>query len=329
MRPFSYMKASNQAQVVKDIQTNHSSVIAGGTNLIDLMKLDVLSPSTLIDVNSLAALSTITDDKTQINIGALVRNSDLAHNTLVTANFPALSEAILAGASAQIRNVATTAGNILQKTRCYYYRNADMPCNKRAPGSGCPAISGQNRIHAILGGSSSCIATNPSDMAVALCMADATVHVESSKGKRQIPISKFYLLPQDHPEKEFQLQSDELVTHVAIPKAPALKKSIYLKIRDRDSFAFALVSVACSLELRNSVIKSARLALGGVGTVPWRCLDAEKYLKGKPASNESFKQAAEIALHGAVPQKYNRFKIELAKRTIVRAFSKLVKANDH
>lgn len=323
MRPFTYAKPSQTSDASKSLKQSNSAIIAGGTNLLDLMKLDVNQPAHLIDINKIAELSQIKNNKGGLLVGALVKNSDLAHNKQVLENFPMLSQAILSGASAQVRNMASTAGNLLQRTRCYYFRNSTMPCNKRDPGSGCPAIDGYNRIHAILGTSDSCIATNPSDMAVALMALDAVIHIEGSGAKRSVPITKFYVLPGAHPEKETVLKDGEIITAVEIPQLAAAKHSRYLKIRDRKSFAFALVSVACALDVKNGVIKEARLALGGVGTIPWRCTEAEKILVGKPAKKETFKLAAEAAVKSAITHKHNKFKVELCKRTIVKALSAL------
>lgn len=328
MRPFTYTKVSQTKEASTALKTKSTALIAGGTNLLDLMKLDVVHPEHVVDINKLS-LSNVSDQDGGIMIGALARNSDLAHNKLVIERTPMLSQALLSGASAQVRNMASVGGNLLQKTRCYYYRNSTMPCNKRQPGSGCPAIEGYNRIHAILGGSKSCIASNPSDMAVAMVALDAIIYIESStegKGsKRQVPITKFYTLPGAHPEKETVLQEGEIITAVEIPKSSisVSKHSAYLKVRDRSSFAFALVSAACALEKSGGVIKSARLALGGVGTIPWRCVESEKFLQGKAATKENFKAAAELALKGAEVLKHNKFKVELCKRTIVKAFMTL------
>lgn len=323
MRPFTYEKPTKNADAIKALSQSNCSIIAGGTNLLDLMKLDVTHPEHLIDINKISALSQITNNNGVLIVGSLVRNSDLAHDKLVIEHYPMLSQAILSGASAQIRNMASTAGNLLQRTRCYYFRNETMPCNKREPGSGCPAIEGYNRIHAILGISDACIATHPSDMAVALTALDAVIHIEGSAGKRTVPITKFFVLPGAHPEKETVLKAGELITAVEIPANNAAKHSRYLKIRDRKSFAFALVSVACALEIKSGVIKEARLALGGVGTIPWRCNEAEKLMLGKPANKETFKLAADAAIKGAVTHKHNKFKVELCKRTIVKALSGL------
>lgn len=323
MRPFAYSRANASSDALKQLKEQaNSALVAGGTSLLDLMRLDVLQPQKLIDINKLP-LTQVKEHNGGILIGALVTNTDLAYNKLVMERYPVLSQALLSGASVQVRNMASVGGNLVQKTRCYYYRNSTMPCNKRVPGSGCPAIDGYNRIHAILGGSNACIATHPSDMAVALTALDAIIHIEGPNGARQVPITKFYVLPGEHPEKETILQTDELISAVEIPKSTSAKNSHYMKVRDRTSFAFALVSVACALELDGAVIKSARLALGGVGTMPWRCPEAEKFLAGKNPTKENFKKAAELALHSAVTHKHNKFKPELCKRTIVKSFSAL------
>lgn len=323
MQPFTYAKPTKTSDARQALKEGNCSIIAGGTNLLDLMKIDVAHPDHLIDINKIAELSQVQEKNGGLIIGALVKNSDLAHNKLVLEKYPMLSQAILSGASAQIRNMASTAGNLMQKTRCYYFRNSSMPCNKREPGSGCPAIEGYNRIHAILGTSNSCIATHPSDMAVALMALDALIHIEGSAGERTVPIAKFYVLPGEHPDKETALKDGDVIRSVEIPNLTFAKHSRYLKIRDRKSFAFALVSAACALEVKNGVIKEARLALGGVATIPWRCSEAEKLLIGKPAKKETFKLAADAAVKGAVTHKHNKFKVELCKRTIVKALSAL------
>lgn len=323
MHPFSYMKASS-GQAVTDALAEDAgaSILAGGTCLIDLIKLDVLQPEKLVDINKLD-LDQIKVSDDHVLVGALARNSDVAFHQTIKENFPVLSQAILSGASPQVRNMATAGGNLMQRTRCYYYRNATMPCNKREPGSGCPAIDGYNRIHAILGGSKSCVAVNASDMAVALAALDAVIHIQGPDGARKVALTEFYLEPGQHPEHETALRHAELITAIEIPRSALAANSCYLKVRDRSSFAFALVSVACALEIKNGTILKARLALGGVGTRPWRCQAAEKALVGKPADTGTFRNAAQAALQGAQPLKHNGFKIELARRTVVRALSRL------
>jgi len=238
---------------------------------------------------------------------------------MIKQRVPVVSEALLAGASAQLRNMATIGGNIMQRTRCYYFRDTSYPCNKRSPGSGCPAIDGFNRIHAILGTSDHCIATHPSDLCVALSALDAIVRIDSQKGEREIPINDFYLLPNDRPEKENMLEHGELITAVDIPSLAFASKSTYLKVRDRASYEFALASAATAIDIQDSVIRSARIALGGIATKPWRARDAEQLLVGTTPTEKSFRSAAELALQDAKPRQYNKFKVELAKRTIVRA----------
>jgi xanthine dehydrogenase YagS FAD-binding subunit len=317
MHPFTY----SSPEKVDDALThakNGGTVIAGGTTLIDLMKLNVLSPASLVDINKLG-LSSIEKSGDLLKIGALVTNSDLAHNKIVLEDFPVLSQAILSGATAQLRNMATVGGNIMQRTRCYYFRDTATPCNKREPASGCAAIDGFNRIHAVLGGSDHCVATHGSDMCVALLALDANVILQGPNGTRSVPIEKFHLLPGATPEKETVLHPEELIVAVEVPYKPFSKQSLYLKVRDRASYAFALSSVAVALELSGNKITSCRLALGGVATKPWRVEAAEKVLNGNVMSESLFKKAAEAALAGARPLKYNKFKIELSKRTIVRA----------
>jgi xanthine dehydrogenase YagS FAD-binding subunit len=256
-----------------------------------------------------------------LRIGALVRNSDLAWSTVVKERYPVLSEALLAGASGQIRNMASVGGNLMQRTRCYYFRDTAMPCNKREPGSGCSAIEGHNRIHAVLGTSNQCIATSPGDMPVALVALDATVRVSGPQGERTIPLVDFHLLPGAHPERETVLRQGEMITAVDVPALPWARRSHYRKVRDRASYAFALASAAVALDLDGTRIRNARVALGGVGTKPWRSPEAERALVGQPATPAAFRAAAEEALRGAKGYQENAFKIELAKRTLVRALT--------
>jgi xanthine dehydrogenase YagS FAD-binding subunit len=321
MNAFTYKRAGDQSEAVREIAANgRAKFLAGGTNLIDLMKMNVQQPDELIDITRLA-LKKIEQTPKGLRLGALATNSEVATNKLVRANYPVLSEALLAGASPQLRNMATVGGNLLQRTRCYYFMDTTFPCNKRAPGSGCPAIPGFNRIHAILGASDKCIAVHPSDMAVALAALDAVVRVESQRGAREIPITEFHRLPGDTPEVDTNLQPDELIVAVDLPASSFARRSGYLKIRDRAQYAFALVSVAAALDLKNGKIETARLALGGVAHKPWRATDAEKVLTGARADARTFKAAAEAALRGATAQTHNAFKIELAKRAIVRALT--------
>ena len=293
--------------------------LAGGTTLLDLMKLNVETPQRLVDINRLPFAKVEATPDGGLRIGATVRNSDLAYHPTVRRDYLVLSEAILAGASAQLRNMATTAGNLLQRTRCMYFRDTAMPCNKREPGSGCPAITGSNRTLAVLGTSESCIATNPSDMNVALAALEATVHVQGTKGTRAVPIGEFHLLPGQTPERETVLEPGDLITHVTLPPPVAGSKQTYLKLRDRASYEFALASAAVVLTVASGRVTRARVALGGVGTKPWRSPEAEAALVGQPAEAASFRRAAEAALRDARPQSENAFKIELAKRCLAHA----------
>jgi xanthine dehydrogenase YagS FAD-binding subunit len=329
MMPFEYQRAKSTEDAVKAIRARGAKFLGGGTNLIDLMKLDVERPSMLVDVTKLELNTIETSEKGGLRIGALVRNSDLANHPQVVSEYPLLSQALLSGASPQLRNMATTGGNLLQRTRCYYFTDTAFPaCNKRLPGSGCAAIDGFNRIHAILGQSDrgpanphSCIATNPSDMNVALAALGATVHVQSVKAKRVIPLSEFHRLPGSTPSLDTNLNSDELIIAVELPPTPFSKHSWYLKVRDRQSYAFALVSVAAGLEMEGDRIKSACLALGGVAHKPWRSLESEKALAGETPTRECFQHAADLALTDAKGYEHNVFKIQLAKQSIVRAFT--------
>jgi xanthine dehydrogenase YagS FAD-binding subunit len=323
MNPFTYKRATDKAEAVREVAGNsNAKFLAGGTNLIDLMKTNVQQPTELVDINRLA-LKKIEKIPTGLRIGALASNSEVANNKLVQESFPVLSQALLAGASPQLRNMATVGGNLLQRTRCYYFMDTAFPCNKRVPGSGCPAIPGFNRIHAILGASDKCIATHPSDMCVALVALDAVIRVEGAKGAREIPMTDFHRLPGETPQVDTNLQPDELIVAVDLPSSAFAKRSGYLKVRDRAQYAFALVSVAAALAIKNGKIEAARLALGGVAHKPWRALDAEQVLTGAQADTQTFKAAAEAALKGAVPQKHNAFKIEMAKRAIVRILNEV------
>ena len=320
MLNFTYSQAMTDKDAIAahDAQTQY---LAGGTSLLDLMKLHVENPPRLIDINPLPLDKVETMPDGSVRIGAMVRNSDLAYNEIIQAKYPVLSSAILQGASAQLRNMASTGGNLLQRTRCYYFRDTAMPCNKREPGSGCSAIEGYNRIHAILGTSKSCIATHPSDMCVALAALDATVQVKGPNGERTIPFMEFHRLPGDAPQKDTNIEPGELITSVTLPSMPFAARSHYLKVRDRASYAFALVSVAAALDIENGLIKQARIALGGVAHKPWRAERAEKLLVGKPASEAAFHSAAEEALRGSHTFKYNAFKVEMAKRAIAHCLT--------
>jgi xanthine dehydrogenase YagS FAD-binding subunit len=315
MEAFHYTRSKTVVGAVK----SHGHYIAGGTTLVDLMRLKVENPLSLVDINPLPLATIESLPGGGLRIGAMVRNSDLANDARVREHFAVLSEALLSGASPQLRNMASTGGNLLQRTRCYYFRDAHSPCNKRAPGSGCPAQDGYNRIHAVLGGSEHCVAVMPSDMAVAMTALEATIHTSGSKGERQIPIHEFYLLPGSTPEKENTLLPGELITHVTVPALPSSARSYYLKLRDRAQYEFALASVAAVTTLRGRRIERVRLGMGGVATQPWRAMEAETWLMGKEATEENFRRAADAALAGAKPLKDNGFKIELAKRALVRA----------
>jgi xanthine dehydrogenase YagS FAD-binding subunit len=321
MQPFSYERVTNEHEALERARLGNARFVAGGTTLLDLMKLNVEVPGALVDINGLP-LNQIEDQADgSIRIGALVRNGDLAHDSRIQSRCRVLSQAILAGASAQLRNMATTGGNLLQRTRCYYFRDPVYPCNKRRPGAGCAAMDGYNRIHAILGVSDSCIATHPSDMAVALVALDASVHIRGANGERVVPITEFHLLPGDTPDRETVVGPGELITHVTLPSRPFGRRSAYVKLRDRASYEFALASAAAALQLEGATIRSARLALGGVATKPWRALEAEQVLTGSTANQSTFRSAADAALTGAVPRRHNAYKIELAKRAIVRALT--------
>jgi xanthine dehydrogenase YagS FAD-binding subunit len=322
MMNFSYVRAGNVAEAVREAAADPAAkFIAGGTNVLDLMKYDVERPTRLIDITHLA-LNTIEETADGgLRIGALVTNTDVAYDPRVERRYPLLASAILAGASPQLRNAATTGGNLLQRTRCYYFYDPATPCNKREPGTGCPARTGVNRIHAILGASEHCIATHPSDMCVALAALEATVHVEGLRGGRAIPFADFHRLPGDTPEIDTNLRPDELIVAVELPAESYAENYTYLKVRDRLSYAFALVSVAAALRIENGAIAQARLALGGVAHKPWRNTDAEALLRGKPASVGSFAGAADLVLKEAKGYEHNAFKIDLARRAIVRALS--------
>jgi xanthine dehydrogenase YagS FAD-binding subunit len=327
MRPFDYSAATDVAEATRlVVASRNTRFIAGGTTLVDLMKLEVETPSRLVDINRLGARHAFMNEVAPLpdgglRIGALVRNSDLAWSTVVKERYPVLSEALLAGASGQIRNMATVGGNLMQRTRCYYFRDTAMPCNKRTPGSGCSAIEGHNRIHAVLGTSDQCIATSPGDMPVALVALDAVVRVSGPEGDRAIPLVDFHLLPGAHPERETVLRQGEIITAVDVPALAWARRSHYRQVRDRASYAFALTSAAVALDLDGTRIRDARVAMGGVGTKPWRSREAERALVGQTATPAAFRAAAEEALRGARGYRENGFKIELAKRTLVRALT--------
>jgi xanthine dehydrogenase YagS FAD-binding subunit len=319
---FEYQRASDVAEAMRLITADPSAkFIAGGTNLIDLMKGDIERPSRLIDISRLPLKAIEATADGGLRIGALVPNSDLAYHPLITERYPLVASAILAGASAQLRNMASTGGNLLQRTRCPYFYDTATPCNKREPGSGCSAIDGLNRMHAILGASDACIATHPSDMCVALVALDAKVHARGPAGERVIAFSDFHRLPGDTPQHETNLHSDEILTAIELPAQGFAANHSYLKIRDRLSYAFALVSIAAALELDGNKITEARLALGGVAHKPWRDREAEASLRGQTADAAAFRRAADILLHGAKGYPHNTFKIDLARRGIIRTLT--------
>ncbi len=316
---FDYVKVSSPKSAIDALNKDATSkFIAGGTNLVDLMKRGVEAPQKLIDITNLA-LKNIEEVDGVIRIGALTLNSDVAEDELVMEKLPLLSLALKAGASPQLRNMATTGGNIMQRTRCPYFYDTTMPCNKRQPGTGCGALHGYNRMHAIFGASVSCIAVHPSDMCVALTALNAVVVVSSNKGERKIPFGDFHRLPGNAPDKDNNLQKGELITAVEVSVNDGLaKNSLYIKVRDRASYAFALVSVAAALDMDGNTIKDARLAMGGVAHKPWRLAAAESFLKGKTASEANFKNAADIAMKDAKGYGQNNFKLKMAPNTIVQ-----------
>jgi xanthine dehydrogenase YagS FAD-binding subunit len=319
---FDYVRVRDVADAVRQIAARPAAkFIAGGTNLVDLMKEDVERPTRLIDISRLPLKDVEETAAGGLRIGALVPNAELAHHPLVEQRYPLLASAILAGASPQLRNMASTGGNLLQRTRCYYFYDVATPCNKRDLGSGCSAIAGLNRMHAILGVSEACIATHPSDMCVALAALDATVHVAGPGGTRAIAFSDFHRLPGDAPQRDTNLEPNEIVTTVELPPRGFAAKYSYLKIRDRLSYAFALVSVAAALDIEGDRIKEARVALGGVAHKPWRDRSAETALDGQPANREAFAGAADLLLRDATGFEHNAFKIDLARRAIVRALT--------
>jgi xanthine dehydrogenase YagS FAD-binding subunit len=328
MKAFTFQRLAAAADAASAVAADPGAMfLAGGTTLIDLMKVDVLTPDIVVDVRPLG-LSSIDVSDDAIVVGAAVTNSQLAWHPVVRDRFPVLSEAILSGATTQIRNMATVAGNILQRTRCPYFRDVHASCNRRQPGSGCDALEGFNRGHAVLGVSEHCIATHPSDMCVAIVILDAEVHTVRPDGTtRSIPFVEFHQAPGDTPHVEVALEHGELITHIVIPRLPAARRSHYLKVRDRASYEFALASAAVVLDLEGDTVRTARLGLGGIATTPWRAVEAEQLLTGRRASDETFRDAAEIALSGALAREHNHFKIELAKRTIVRAFATARDAN--
>ncbi len=318
MIQFQYIRPSKtKAAIDALLKDKTSQFIAGGTNLVDLMKRGVTAPEKLIDINQLP-LKEITFSNNKLSIGALALNSDVSENALVVKHFPLLSLALKAGASPQLRNMATVGGNMLQRTRCPYFYDTTLPCNKRQPGSGCGALKGYNRMHAIFGASDQCIAVHPSDMCVALAALEATVLVSGAKGNRRIPFVNFHRLPGEQPQKDNVLERGDLITGVEVPKNN-FNHVHYLKVRDRTSYAFALISVAVALDVQGTTIKTARLAMGGVAHKPWRLTEVEKWLAGKTVNEETFKQAATLAMQGAKAFEHNKFKIILGGNSIVQA----------
>jgi xanthine dehydrogenase YagS FAD-binding subunit len=323
MHPFEYSRAADVPHALTSGSRQQAKFVAGGTNLIDLMKCEVEHPAHLVDINALP-LAAIEAVKGGIRIGALARMSDVAANALVRQHAPAISQALLASASPQLRNAASIGGNLMQRTRCPYFRELTWtPCNKRNPGSGCSAIQGDNRMHAVLGTSEHCIATHPSDFAVAVAALDGVIALRGPNGERHVAAIDFHLLPGSTPQIEHALKAGELITSVFIPDAPHARRSSYLKVRDRASYEFALTSAAVGLDVSGGVIRSARIALGGVGTKPWRAKAAEDALKGQQASIDVIRRAADAAMNDARGHGQNDFKIELAKRTLVRALTDL------
>jgi xanthine dehydrogenase YagS FAD-binding subunit len=323
MNPFSYTNANRPEEAVAAVSRNRQAkFVAGGTTLVDLLRLDVETPDHLVDINALPLARIEALPGGGVRIGAMVRNSDLANDPVIRKRYPVLSEALLSGASPQLRNMATVGGNLMQRTRCYYFRDTSFPCNKRVPGSGCSALGGYNRIHAVLGTSDKCIATHPGDMPVAMAALDAVVHTRRPNGsERAIPLVDFHVPYGEDPARESVLEHGELITAVELPAVPWFTRSHYLKVRDRASYEFALASAAVALDLDGGHIRAARVALGGVGTKPWRSPEAEQALTGRKAEEATYQAAAEAALRGARPQKDNGFKIELAKRTVARALA--------
>jgi xanthine dehydrogenase YagS FAD-binding subunit len=323
MNAFEYIRAQNEAGAVDEAHVAGARYLAGGTTLVDLMRLEVLRPSRVVDISALPLVEIEALPDGGVRIGALAKNSDVASHQLIVERFPALSEALLAGASPQVRNMASVGGNMLQGTRCPYFRDLASACNKREPGSGCAALDGYTRSHAILGTSDHCIATHPSDMCVALVALDAVVIVRGGDDKtRRIAMADFHTLPGQHPEIESQLQPGELITHVEVPATPFAAHSRYVKVRDRMSFAFALASTAAALDVKDKKIRDARVALGGVATKPWRATAAEKDLIGRAPGFDAFKHAAATAVAEAKTRPENAFKVELVRRTIVRALAR-------
>ena len=323
MIPFTYTRPTDAADALRQGAVTGAKYLGGGTNLVDLMRETIERPEALVDVTGLSSAIAETGGGGLL-LGAAARNTAVAEHRAVRTRYPMLTRAIVAGASAQIRNMATVGGNLLQRTRCaYFYDHDGSRCNKRVPGQGCDAIGGFNRSHAILGTSPACVAAHPSDMCVALAALDAIVYLRTADGGRRVPLTGLHRLPEDHPQIETVLQPGELVTAIELPALPFATRSTYRKVRDRASYAFALVSVAAALELDGGAVRDVRLALGGVATKPWRAWQAEEALRGRPAAEESFRAAAEAELAGARPLRGNAFKVELAKRTITAVLGEL------
>jgi xanthine dehydrogenase YagS FAD-binding subunit len=326
MQAFQYNRVRDIEDAIGAGSAAGVKFVAGGTTLIDLMKLHVEQPTTVVDINGLPLDKIEKTAAGGLKIGAMVRNSDLAHDATVQQEYPVLAQALLSGASPQLRNMATTGGNLLQRTRCYYFRDTAYPCNKRQPGSGCAAMNGYHRIHAILGTSEHCIATHPSDMAVALMALEATVQIRGAQGQRTVPLQEFYFVPGSTPERENVLRPGELIIAVTLPQLARGTRSYYLKRRDRASYEFALASAAVVAQMQGQRIQRIRVALGGIGTRPWRSLEAEQALAGRDAHEQHFRAAAEAALRDARPLHDNAFKVDLAKRTLVRTLQVVTQA---
>ena len=325
MNNFSYARATDVKNAVSEISdANQTKFIAGGTNLLDLMKYNVEHPARLIDVNRLPLKEIEENENGGLRLGALCTNAETAYNAEVERRYPLLSKAILAGASPQLRNMATNGGNLNQRTRCYYFYDVATPCNKREPGTGCSAIDGYNRMHAVLGWSDACIAIYPGDMANALAALEAVVNVEGAGGKREIKFEDYHRLPEDSPETDNTLRADEIITSIDLPEKGFAEHHAYLKLRDRTSYAFALIAVAAGLEMDGDAVKETRIVLGGVAHKPWRSKEAENTLNGKSATNENFQKVAEEIFKEALGFKHNSFKIELGKRAVVRALRQAV-----
>ena len=324
MKPYHYQRAREIPGAVAALaEQPNAKYLAGGTNLVDLMKLEIMTPDVLVDVRRLTSDRIEETEDGGVRIGAAVTNSDLAADRTIRSRYPVLSQALVSGASGQLRNLATTGGNLLQRTRCVYFYDKTTPCNKREPGSGCSAIEGHNKDHAILGASEHCVATHPSDMAVAMTALEAFVNVHGTDGERRIPIGDLHRLPGDEPERDTTLEHGELITAVDLPPLDLAYNSKYRKVRERASYAFALVSVAAALDVEDGVVRDVRLALGGVAHKPWRATKAEEALRGEPAGEENFRAAAEIELEDARPLRENAFKVPLARNVIIRTLLEL------